>query len=152
MDDELEHFEEPARLEEESEEDAHLLLCDLVDLIDDEGHLVQVPQLLLELVPVARDVALLETVLVLHALLQDLHEPPQQDAELLVLRLLAEGKLVGERLRRLLVLLPQLGVEVQLVPLLYLALHHLYIIKKLAPDFIRTGRMRIRRRQGKVSS
>lgn len=56
-------------------------------------------ELLLELVPVAVDVALLEAVLVLHALLEDLHEAAQQDAELFVLGLLAEGELVGERLR-----------------------------------------------------
>lgn len=83
-------------------------------------------ELLLKLVPVAVDVALLEAVLIFHALFEDLDEAAEEDAELLMLGLLAEGELVGERLRRLLVLLAQLGVEVQLVPLVVdLAIHRL---------------------------
>lgn len=85
-------------------------------------------KLLLKLVPITVDIALLETVLVLHSFFEDLHESPYEDPELLVFRLLAEGKLIGERLWRLLVLFFELGVEVQLLSLVVdFAVHRLFI-------------------------
>lgn len=74
VDDKVEYFEEPACLYEQREEDAYLFLSHFVHLIDDVGHLVHLLELLLKLIPVAVDVILLETVFVLHAFFEDLHE------------------------------------------------------------------------------
>jgi hypothetical protein len=111
-------------VDDESQEDADLLVGHFVDAFEDELHLGASCKVFLEFDPIAAAIALFEAVLVAHAFLEDVHELVQQDTKLLVLGLLAERKLVHEGLGRLLVLLPQLGVEVQLIALLYL--HNYY--------------------------
>ena len=116
--DRLKHPEDLPRVDEQCQEYSDLFIGHLIDPLHDEPHLAAVSKLSLQLTPVVAAI-LLETILVAHALLQDLHEFPKKDAKLLVLGLLAERELVEEGLGALLELFPQLGVEVQLLTLIH---------------------------------
>lgn len=75
--------------------------------------------MLFELQPIAAAVSFFKAVLVSHALFEHVDELVEEDAEFLVLGLLAERELVDEGLACLLELLAELGVEVQLLTLFH---------------------------------
>lgn len=118
LEDRLKHPEDLPRVDQQRQKYPDLLISHLVDPLHDEPHLAAAPKLPLKLTPVIAAI-LLETILIAHPLLQNLHKFSKQDSKFLVLRLLAERELVDERLGALLELLPQLGVEVQLLTLIH---------------------------------